>query len=88
MKISGFLVAATALLVSAPGILASPIETSPNPNSELAARWTTEKACYHKSSCGFGWSGKCEEYCGKRKFAYMVNTGCGVRWRKRCCCKK
>jgi hypothetical protein len=76
MKIN-FLFLLTAMTAT---VMASPTDFEAGGLAERAV-------CHHPSSCGRFWSGKCEDYCGDRKFSHMSTSDCS--WlAKRCCCKR
>ncbi|KAG0029600.1 hypothetical protein BGZ82_007836 [Podila clonocystis] len=53
--------------------LATSALAAPQPEVEKRA-----DNCYFPSVCWNNWGGKCEDYCGDRKFSHMTGDGC--RW--------
>ncbi|KAK0671356.1 hypothetical protein QBC41DRAFT_219764 [Cercophora samala] len=69
------------ILTAVTGVLAAP---HPEPEVQLEARAT----CLSPSICSVFWSGRCEAYCGDKRFSHMTGDGCSGLGAKRCCCRK
>ncbi|KAJ5101339.1 hypothetical protein NUU61_003561 [Penicillium alfredii] len=76
------------LLTLAAGIMAAPAEDA-DANADVHTNDLSQRgSCYHPSSCGRAWAGKCEDYCGSRGFSHMTGDGCGFLAKKCCCSRK
>ncbi|KAJ5161848.1 hypothetical protein N7492_007240 [Penicillium capsulatum] len=60
----------------------------PTENAQNEALDKRTGSCFHPSSCSVTWSGKCEDYCGKRGFSHMTGDGCSGLSEKCCCSTK